>query len=103
MIVRPRQQPSPTPAPDRATLTLFAMFHLNLAFSSIEERDRSAVIERCYWPLLAMAAAHGPIGIEADHIRIEGVCEIEGSGRPYAAALIYPAPPPARLDEMEGT
>ena len=36
----------------QATLHLFALFHLNLAFSSIEEEQRSDVIKRCYWPLL---------------------------------------------------
>src|SRR5262245_14890583 len=56
-----------------ATLHLFAMFHLNLAFSSIEERDRALVIERCYWPLLAMAAAHGPVGIEATGYTLEEI------------------------------
>jgi hypothetical protein len=44
------------------TLNLFALFHLNLAFSSIEEENRAEVIRRCYWPLLDLAQAHGPIG-----------------------------------------
>ncbi len=30
------------------TLNLFALFHLNLAFSSIEEEQRDDVIRRCY-------------------------------------------------------
>jgi hypothetical protein len=51
-------------ATDSAVLTLFALFHLNLAFSSIEEEQRAEVIRRCYWPLLDLAARHGPIGIE---------------------------------------
>ncbi len=37
------------------TLQLFALFHLNLAFSSIEEEQRAEVIARCYWPLLRLA------------------------------------------------
>jgi hypothetical protein len=61
------------PAPEPANLHLFALFHLNLAFSSIEECDRAAVIERCYWPLLALAAAHGPIGIEASGYTLEEI------------------------------
>jgi hypothetical protein len=68
-----RHQPILKPAAELATLNLFAMFHLNLAFSSIEVRDRPAVIERCYWPLLAMAAAHGPIGIEATGYTLEEI------------------------------
>ena len=38
---------TPQRAAAPAVLNLFAVFHLNLAFSSIEERERSAVIERC--------------------------------------------------------
>ena len=51
------------------TLDLFAFFHLNLAFSSIEEEQRGDVISRCYWPLLVLCEAHGPIGIEATGLR----------------------------------
>ena len=40
------------------TLQLFALFHLNLAFSSIEEEQRGDVIARCYWPLLRLAEKH---------------------------------------------
>jgi hypothetical protein len=73
MKLEARQQPVPTPAAAAATLNLFAMFHLNLAFSSIEEFERSSVIERCYWPLLAMAAAHGSIAIEATGYTLEEI------------------------------
>jgi hypothetical protein len=38
------------------TLELFALFHLNVAFSSIEEEQRGEVIARCYWPLLRLPA-----------------------------------------------
>ncbi|HVU20977.1 MAG TPA: hypothetical protein VHE09_09620, partial [Rhizomicrobium sp.] len=56
-----------------ATLRLFALFHLNLAFSSIEEEQRGDVIARCYWPLLNLAEAHGPIGIEATGFTLEEI------------------------------
>jgi hypothetical protein len=56
-----------------ATLQLFAFFHLNLAFSSIEEEQRSEVIERCYWPLLDLAQAHGPIGLEITGFTLEEI------------------------------
>lgn len=46
-------------------LNLFALFHLNLAFSSIEEEQRAQVVANCYVPLLDLADRHGPIGIEA--------------------------------------
>ena len=55
------------------TLRLFALFHLNLAFSSIEEEQRGDVIARCYWPLAASCAKHGPIGIEATGFTLEEI------------------------------
>jgi hypothetical protein len=56
-----------------STLQLFAFFHLNLAFSSIEEDQRSDVIARCYWPLLRLAERHGPIGVEASGFTLEEI------------------------------
>jgi Glycosyl hydrolase family 57 len=60
-------------AQDTAALQLFSVFHLNLAFSSIEEEERARVIECCYRPLLDLAAAHGPIGIEATGFTLEEI------------------------------
>jgi len=57
----------------QATLHLFALFHLNLAFSSIEEDARGEVIRRCYWPLLELAKSHGPIGIELTGYTLEEI------------------------------
>ncbi len=61
-----------------ATLHLFALFHLNLAFSSIEEEQRAEVIRRCYWPLLELAKSHGPIGIEATAFTLEEIAVRDG-------------------------
>lgn len=36
------------------SIAIYAIFHLNLAFSSIEEADHERVIEQCYWPLLRL-------------------------------------------------
>jgi hypothetical protein len=58
-----------------STLRLFALFHLNLAFSSIEEERRDDVITRCYWPLLHLAENHGPIGIEATGFTLEEIAK----------------------------
>ena len=33
-------------------LQLYSIFHLNIAYSSIEEEQRQEVIRCCYWPLL---------------------------------------------------
>jgi hypothetical protein len=58
-----------------ARLNLFALFHCNLAFSSIEEEERATVIARCYWPLLELAERHGPIGIEATGFTLEEIAK----------------------------
>jgi len=52
-------------------LKLFAFFHLNLMYSSIEEQARSAVIKRCYDPLLDLAESGIPISIEATGLTLE--------------------------------
>jgi Glycosyl hydrolase family 57 len=107
--IRQRERLAPLAQP--ATLNLFAVFHLNLAFSSIEESERATVIERCYWPLLSLAAAHGPIGIEATGYTLEeiesrdpawisrfrdllasGKCELIGSGYAQLIGPLVPAP-----------
>jgi hypothetical protein len=54
-------------------LSVFAFFHLNLAFSSIEEERRGEVIARCYWPLLRLAERVGSIGIEASGYTLEEI------------------------------
>ncbi len=33
----------------------FIIFHLNLAFSSVEEHKREEIIKKCYWPILDIA------------------------------------------------
>jgi hypothetical protein len=70
------------------TLHLFAVFHLNLAFSSIEEEQRGEVIERCYWPLLNLAEKHGPIGIEATGFTLEEIAKRDPEWIGRARALI---------------
>jgi hypothetical protein len=54
-------------------LRAFAFFHLNLAFSSIEEERRPDVIARCYWPLLRLAERHRPLGIELSGYTLEEI------------------------------
>jgi hypothetical protein len=54
------------------TLDVFAFFHLNLMFSSIQEERRAEVIEKAYWPLLDLPRRIGaPIGIEASGLTLE--------------------------------
>ncbi|MDE3113976.1 MAG: glycoside hydrolase family 57, partial [Pseudomonadota bacterium] len=70
------------------TLHLFALFHLNLAFSSIEEEQRAEVIRRCYWPLLRLAETHGPIGLEATAYTLEEIASRDPAWIEKARALI---------------
>ncbi|HEY1632750.1 MAG TPA: hypothetical protein VGF56_15645 [Rhizomicrobium sp.] len=75
-------------AASTAPLHLFALFHLNLAFSSIEEEQRGAVIARCYWPLLDLAQKHGPIGLEATGFTLEEIAARDPEWIGRARALI---------------
>jgi hypothetical protein len=73
---------------EAGTLRLFALFHLNLAFSSIEEEQRQEVVRRCYWPLLDLAAAHGPLGIELTGFTLEEIARLDPEWIGRARALI---------------
>lgn len=71
-----QQAPSPVPV-RRQALRVYAIFHLNIAFSSIPEGSRPALVERCYRPLLDLAAAApGPIGIEATGLTLEVLSDL---------------------------
>jgi hypothetical protein len=92
-------------------LRLFAFFHLNLAYSSIEQDQRPEVVQHCYWPLLRLVRNLVlPVGIEASAYTLEcikdidpgwviefsslcrdGLCELVGSGY---VQLIGPLVPP---------
>ncbi|MEZ4483734.1 MAG: hypothetical protein R2864_03780 [Syntrophotaleaceae bacterium] len=59
-------------------ISLFAIFHLNLAFSSIEEEQRAEVIQRCYWPLLRLIRSQRiPAGIEVSGYTLEAINAID--------------------------
>ena len=58
-------------------LRVFAFFHLNLAFSSIEEERRAEVIARCYWPLLRLSENHPHIGIEVSGYTLEEIARLD--------------------------
>ena len=58
-------------------LDVFAFFHLNLAFSSIEEGQRPKVIERCYWPLLELAEKHPGLGLELSGYTLEEIQRLD--------------------------
>lgn len=68
----------PTTAPINPPLTVYAIFHLNLAYSSIEHYQRQDVLERCYWPLLNLVEEFDlPIGIEASGYTLESIEKLD--------------------------
>lgn len=74
---------------DLHPLMLYSCFHLNLAFSSIEGRERSRVLDQCYWPLLKIVnKLKLQVGIEANASTLEMIHEIDPSWIDYMRALI---------------
>ena len=69
-------------------LRVFAFFHLNLAFSSIEEERRAEVIARCYWPLLRLAEKHAHVGIEVSGYTLEQIAATDPAWITQARALL---------------
>ncbi|WP_022664663.1 glycoside hydrolase family 57 [Desulfospira joergensenii] len=62
------------------SLSLYAFFHINICFSSIEVEQRKEVIRKCYWPLLRLARKLVlPIGIELTGYTLESIAEIDSS------------------------
>jgi hypothetical protein len=56
----------------------YIIFHLNLAFSSIEEDKRPTVIKNCYWPLLQLVEKTDIcIGIEITGWTLEQIQKID--------------------------
>jgi hypothetical protein len=63
-----------------ANLRAYYVFHLNLAFSSIEEETRGTVIEKCYWPLLKISEKLGlPFGIELTGYTLQEIERLDPS------------------------
>lgn len=69
-------------------LRVFAFFHLNLAFSSIEEERRPEVIARCYWPVLRLAETCNHIGMEVSGYTLEEIARHDPAWIAQARALV---------------
>lgn len=68
----------PRPAATAEDLRLVCLFHLNLAFSSLEEESQAEVVRRCYRPALALAREAGfPIAIEATGWTLRRIAELD--------------------------
>jgi hypothetical protein len=76
------------PARVSASVTGFAFFHLNLAFSSIEEERRGEVIAHCYHPLLDLCEKRGPLGVEISGYTLEEIAARDPQWIERARALI---------------
>jgi hypothetical protein len=104
------QSAPPSGGPQQA-LRLLCLFHLNLAFSSLEEESHDDVIRRCYWPALELARDTGfPVALEVTgwtleriaqldpgwiellrELLCEGCVELVGSAHAQCAAPLLPA------------
>lgn len=56
----------------------YLIFHLNLAYSSIETESRAEIIKKCYWPLLELVESTDiPIGIELSGWTLNQIASID--------------------------
>lgn len=71
-------------------LTGTVLFHLNLAYSSLEERDRAAVVQRCYAPILTLAEENDwlRLALEAPAWTLERIDELDLDWIPRLRALL---------------
>jgi len=75
------------------SLHLYNFFHLNLAYSAIEEEDRPRVIEKCYWPLLRLARKRNlPVGIELSGYTLEVIQALDPRWVEELASLVKDGP-----------
>lgn len=73
------------------TQKLYAVFHLNLAFSSIDNDADThlTVIEKCYWPLLSLIDLHNiPLGVELTRYTLDRITELAPSWTNKFRALL---------------
>jgi hypothetical protein len=75
------------------TLKLYSFFHLNLAYSAIEQESRAQVIKNCYWPLLDLAKNKNlPFGIELSGYTLESILKIDPEWVDELAQLVNEGP-----------
>ncbi|WP_299807259.1 glycoside hydrolase [uncultured Shewanella sp.] len=59
---------------------VYAIFHLNLAFSSIDTSEHQRVVDLCYWPLLHLIERDNiPLGIELTAYTLECIQAVDSS------------------------
>lgn len=57
--------------------SIYTVFHLNLAFSSVELSQHADIVKRCYWPLLRLAESGIPLGIEMTAYTLESINQVD--------------------------
>jgi hypothetical protein len=68
---------------------LICLFHLNLAFSSLEEEAHADVVRRCYHPMLDLVEQAGfPIAVEATGWTLRRIAAVDGSWIERARELL---------------
>ncbi|MCR4325550.1 MAG: glycoside hydrolase family 57 [Patescibacteria group bacterium] len=58
-------------------LNVYAVFYLNLMFSSLSVEDRPTVIKKCYWPLLELIADGYPLALQPSGVTLEAIQELD--------------------------
>ncbi|MDZ4227365.1 MAG: glycoside hydrolase family 57, partial [Patescibacteria group bacterium] len=58
-------------------LNVYAVFYLNLMFSSLAVEDRATVIKKCYWPLLDIIADGYPLALQPSGVTLEAIQELD--------------------------
>ncbi|MEK7509966.1 MAG: glycoside hydrolase family 57 [Patescibacteria group bacterium] len=64
----------------KGRLELYTVFHLNILYSSIPEKEWPVLVEKCYWPLLhVVEELNVPLGIEAPGYTLEQINKVDSS------------------------
>ncbi|MGI2216263.1 glycoside hydrolase [Shewanella baltica] len=63
--------------PKDQSIALYTIFHLNLAFSSIENERHGEVVKLCYWPLLELAQDGIALGLEMTASTLEAIKAVD--------------------------
>ncbi len=56
----------------------YLLFHLNILFSSISEKDYPKIIEKCYWPILRLCERQNiPVNVELSKVTYDIINQID--------------------------
>lgn len=77
-------------ANDATATRLVCLFHLNLAYSSLEEDTQADIVRRCYWPLLDLVEEAGfPLALEATGFTLRRIAAIDPPWLERMRALLH--------------